>query len=150
MVNLVHDKLLNQVLALFFVAAAVEVIDGVLQLEDGALNLSHLLLLGVVIRDEEICQKIERLEPSPLRLNEVHHLIKDYFGIVILFLGRARHFVEDRVEVVGHAFSALSIKVILLVLLCKQQLDVLAELLSLGVRCWSKTQQELLTCLCLL
>lgn len=120
MVDLIHDQLLDQVLALLIVAAAVEVVDGVLQLEDGTLNLRHLLLLGIVVCDEEIRQEIERFEPPPFRLDVVHHLVKKYLGIVVLFLRGAGHFVEDRVKVVGHAFSALFVKTILLVLLGKQ------------------------------
>jgi len=119
-VDLIHDQLLDQVLALLIVAAAVEVVDGVLQLEDRTLNLRHLLLLGIVVCDEEIRQEIERFEPPPLRLDVVHNLVKNYLGIVVLFLRGAGHFVEDRVKVVGHAFSALFVKIILLVLLGKQ------------------------------
>ena len=65
-----------------------------LKLEDGLLHCTHLLLLAVIIRYEQICHELEGLEPPPFSFDVLNYMLQQH-PFVLVLLGRSSGLVVE-------------------------------------------------------
>jgi hypothetical protein len=75
MINLVDKKLRLDILSLSVFIAAVEIVDCMLQPEDGFLSGAEIFILTFVVSNEQLSHKVESFYPPALALNVLKHLV---------------------------------------------------------------------------
>lgn len=104
MIHLVDKEFRLDILSLSVFIAAVEIVDGMLQPEDGFLSGAEIFILTVVVSNEQLSHKVESFYPPAFALNVIKNLVQKDLLVVILLLRRSFFLVEMRIYKCMHAF----------------------------------------------